>query len=96
MLINKIYWICLHVYLVRNTNKQEIWEIVQNKKTKIDKKMKWKLIDATLLRMEDKPKSLNKQRHKGLLIKLKGSWITQVLRRITFTKIKEINSNTSK
>jgi len=28
----------------------------------IDKKMEWKLIDVTLARMEDKPKSLNTQR----------------------------------
>jgi len=48
------------------------------------------LIDITLPRMEDKPKSLNTQRDKGPLIKLRGSWITQELRRITFTKIEEI------
>jgi len=37
------------------------------------KKMEWKLIDITLSRMEDKPKSLNTQRDKGTLIKLKDS-----------------------
>jgi len=52
--------------------------------------MEPKLIDITLPRMEDKPKSLNTQRDKGTLIKLKDSWITQELRRITFTKIDEI------
>jgi len=54
------------------------------------KKMERKLIDITLLRMEDKPKSLNTQRDKGTLIKLGDSWITQELRRITITKIDEI------
>jgi len=54
------------------------------------KKMEWKLIDITLPRMEDKPKSLNTQRDKGTLIKLRDSWITQELRRITLTKIDEI------
>jgi len=52
--------------------------------------MEWKLIDITLLRMEDKPKSLNTQRDKGSLIKLWNFWITQELRRITLTKIDEI------
>ena len=37
------------------------------------KKMERKLIDITLLRMEDKPKSLNTQRDKGPLIKLMDS-----------------------
>jgi len=55
-------------------------------------KMEWKLIDITLPRMEDKPKSLNTQRDKGPLIKLRESWITQELRRITLTKIDEIKS----
>ena len=32
---------------------------------KIDNKMKRKVIDITLPRMEDKPKSLNTQRDKG-------------------------------
>jgi len=54
------------------------------------KKMERKLIDITLPRMEDKPKSLNIQRDKGTLIKLRDSWITQELRRITLTKIDEI------
>jgi len=52
--------------------------------------MERKLIDITLPRMEDKPKSWNTQRDKGPLIKLKGSWITQELRRITLTKTDEI------
>jgi len=39
----------------------------------IDKKMKGKLIEVTLPRMEDKPMSLNTQREQGPLIKLKGS-----------------------
>ena len=56
----------------------------------IDKKMEQKLIDVTLPRMEDKPKSLNTQRDSGTLIKLEDSWITQELRRITLTKIDEI------
>jgi len=38
-----------------------------------NKKMERKLIDITLPRMEDKPKSLNTQRDKGPLIKLRGS-----------------------
>jgi len=37
------------------------------------KKMERKLIDITLQRMEDRPKSLNTQRDKGPSIKLKGS-----------------------
>jgi len=49
--------------------------------------MEWKLIDITLPRMEDKPKSWNTQRGKGPLIKLMDSWINQELRRITLTKI---------
>ena len=40
--------------------------------------------------MEDKPKSLNTQRDKGNFIKLRDSWITQELRRITLTKIDDI------
>jgi len=52
--------------------------------------MEQKLIDITLPRMEDKRKSLNTQRDKGTLIKLRNSWITQELRRITLTKIDEI------
>jgi len=42
----------------------------------LDKKMERKLIDITLPRMEDKPKSLNTQREKGPLIKLShtSSW----------------------
>jgi len=39
----------------------------------IDKKMKQKLINITLPRMEDKPKSLNTQRYETPLIKLKNS-----------------------
>jgi len=39
----------------------------------IDKKMERKLIDATLPRMEDKPKSLNTQRDKGPFTKLRDS-----------------------
>ena len=35
--------------------------------------MKRKLIDVTLPRMEDKPKSLNTQRYEGPLIKLRDS-----------------------
>jgi len=54
------------------------------------KKMEQKLIDITLPRMEDKPKSWNTQRNKRPLIKLMDSWITQELRRITLTKIDEI------
>ena len=49
--------------------------------------MEQKLIDITLPRMTDKPKSLNTQRDKGTLIKLRDSWITQELSRITLTKI---------
>jgi len=52
--------------------------------------MERKLIDITLPRMEDKPKSWNTQRDKVPLIKLMDSWITQELRRITLTKIDEI------
>ena len=37
------------------------------------KKMEQKLIDITLPRMEDKPKSLNTQRDKGTFIKLRDS-----------------------
>jgi len=55
----------------------------------IDKKMERKLI-VTFLRMEDKPKSLNTQKEKRPLIKLKDSWITQEFRRITLTKIEKI------
>jgi len=62
----------------------------------IDKKMEWKLRDVTLPRMEDKPKILNTQKDEGPLVKLKDSRITQELRRITLTKLKEINSNISK
>jgi len=51
--------------------------------------MERKLIDITLPRMEDKPKSWNTQRDKGPLIKLMDSWITLELRRITLTKIDE-------
>jgi len=53
------------------------------------KKMERKLIDITLPRMEDKPKSWNLQRDKGPLIKLRDSWITQELKTITLTKIEE-------
>jgi len=52
--------------------------------------MEWKLIDITLPRMEDKPKTLDTQRDKATLIKLGDSWITQELRRITLTKTDEI------
>ena len=52
--------------------------------------MERKLIDITLPRMENKPKSWNTQRDKGPLIKLMVSWITEELRRITLTKIDEI------
>jgi len=52
--------------------------------------MERKLIDITLPRMEDKPKSLNTQKEKRPFIKLMDSWITQELRRITLTKIDEI------
>jgi len=52
--------------------------------------MKWKLIEVTVPRMQDKPMSLNTQRDLGPLIKLKASWITQEHRRITLTKIEEI------
>jgi len=52
-------------------------------------KMERKLIDITLPGMEDKPKRLNTQRDKGPLIKLRDSWITQQLRRITLTKMEE-------
>jgi len=54
------------------------------------KKMGRKLIDITLPRMEDKPKSLITQRDQGALIKLRDSWITQEHRRITLNKIDEI------
>jgi len=54
------------------------------------KKMERKLIDITLPKREDKTKSSNTQRDKGPLVKLKDSWITQELRRITLTKIEEI------
>jgi len=37
------------------------------------KKMERKLIDITLPRMEDKPKSLNTQSDQGTLIKLRDS-----------------------
>jgi len=52
--------------------------------------MDLKLIDITLPRMEDKPKSLNTQRDNGPLIKLRDSWIIQELRRITLNKMDEI------
>jgi len=52
--------------------------------------MEQKLIDITLPRMEDKPKSLDTQSDKGTLIKLRDSWITQELKRITLTKIDEV------
>ena len=52
--------------------------------------MERKLIDITLPRIEDKPKSLNTQRDKGRLIKLMDSWIIEELSRITLTKIDEI------
>ena len=52
--------------------------------------MERKLIDITLPRMEDKPKSWNTQSDQGPLIKVMDSWITQELRRITLTKIDEI------
>jgi len=48
-------------------------KLSKTKKLIIDKKMKWKLIKVTLPRMQDKPMSLNTQREKGPLIKLKGS-----------------------
>ena len=38
-----------------------------------DKKMQWKLIDVTLPRMEDNPKSLNTQSEKRPSIKLMDS-----------------------
>jgi len=52
--------------------------------------MEQKLIDITLPRMEDKPKSWNTKGDKGPLNKLMDSWITQELRRITLTKMDEI------
>jgi len=52
--------------------------------------MKWKLIEVTLPRMQDKPMSLNTQMEQGPLRKLKGSWITQEHRWISLTKIEEI------
>ena len=39
----------------------------------IDKKMQWKLINATVPKMKEKPKSLNTQRKKRPLIKLRDS-----------------------
>jgi len=54
------------------------------------KKMDRKLIDITLPTMEDKSKSLNTQRDKGPSIKVRDSWITQELRRITLSKMDEI------
>jgi len=53
------------------------------------KKMERKLIDITLQRMEDKPKSLNTHSDKGPLTKLRYSSITQELMRITLTKTEE-------
>jgi len=53
------------------------------------KMMERKLIDITLPRMEDKPKSWIRQSDKGPLLKLRDSWITQDLRRITLTKIED-------
>jgi len=52
--------------------------------------MERKLIDITLPRMQDNPKSWNTQRDKGPFIKLMDSWITEELWRITLTKIDEI------
>jgi len=52
--------------------------------------MERKLIDITLPRTEDKPKSWNTKRDKGPLIELMDSRITQELTRITLTKIDEI------
>ena len=52
--------------------------------------MERKLIDITLTRMEDKPKSWNTQRDKGPLIKLMDSWVTQEHKGITLTKRDEI------
>jgi len=52
--------------------------------------MERKLMDITVSRMEDKPKSWNTQRDKGPLIVLMDSSIIEELRRITFTKIDEI------
>ena len=52
--------------------------------------MERKLIDITLPRMEDKPKSWNTQRDKGPFIKLMDSWITYEFRIITLTKIDEM------
>jgi len=52
--------------------------------------MERKLMDITLPRMKDKPKSWNTQRDKGPFIQLMDSWITHELRRITLTKIDEI------
>jgi len=37
------------------------------------KKIEWKLTDITHPRMEDKPKTLSRQRHKGPFIKLRDS-----------------------
>jgi len=54
------------------------------------KNMVRKLIDITLRRMEDKPKTLNTHTDKAPLTKLRDSWISQELRRITLTKIEEI------
>ena len=54
------------------------------------KKMERKLIDITLSRMEDKPNSLNTHSDKEPLTKLRDSWITQELRRITLTKTEGI------
>jgi len=54
------------------------------------KKIERKLMDITHPSIEDMPKSLNTQREKGPLIKLRDSWITQEHRRITLTKIEEI------
>jgi len=53
--------------------------------------MERKLTDITLPRIKDKPKSWDTQWDKGPLIKLMDSWTTQELRRITLTKIDEIN-----
>jgi len=52
--------------------------------------MERKLIDITLPRMEDKPKSWNTKRDKGPMIKLMDSWITQELRRMSLTKMDEV------
>jgi len=89
MWIERVGFVLL-IYQGWNSNKKETWEIILNEKMETYKKMERKLMDITLPRMEDKTKSSNTQRDKRPFIKLRDSWITKELRRITLTKIEEI------